>query len=366
MTDYNCGVCSEPWSFYHIHHDAPKWVKNLFIKGLGCECCEGVSPIHTEEFLEETQLNHAKSILFNGEGEHETEAFEALEREARVFDGSQWGEPASKLKWQCASCELKRFIDCEGESFNVDGYWKPFYADRNRSASRDTEHPHFIPGSKLIDKETGKLEVFCDGCWNTCCSGSDCDNPCISGPYGEGLDYYSPGSIHFDPSDAYLWNPYCFECYERCRSHCGCDFFHDEDKHDIDACELATYHDSACEERERHLEWCGEKEQFMEPQFYRGPVIEVETNQGTFFCKAENFFDIWDLPNQEIFSKSEPEERLIARLNAPGFLDCTEWAPLDNEEEIDDWVEDNIQSDCEVYLESLKKEVLGYLAESLS
>ena len=62
---------------------------------------------------------------------------------------------------------------------------------------------------------------------------------------------------------------------------------------------------------------------FMKPQII-GPAayVEIETEEGTFYCPAEDF-DLRDWPNAD--SAHVHRDGYLARLSAPGYTDCTEW-----------------------------------------
>jgi hypothetical protein len=81
---------------------------------------------------------------------------------------------------------------------------------------------------------------------------------------------------------------------------------------------------------------------FMEPQYELGSWVEIENKYGeTRFVPAEYADDLDD------------GERVVtlhmlkwgARLSAPGYLDCTEWAIFDTEAEARQYIQDEFEVD---------------------
>lgn len=83
---------------------------------------------------------------------------------------------------------------------------------------------------------------------------------------------------------------------------------------------------------------------FMKPQVYKGQYFAVETTEGTEFVPSDvigrtvgtaaEAFENYVKGNIE-----DPDECIecksgwLARMNAPGYLDCTEWCAYDSETE---------------------------------
>ena len=82
---------------------------------------------------------------------------------------------------------------------------------------------------------------------------------------------------------------------------------------------------------------------FMKPQIKFAQYFEVETNQGTFIVPADVVDSTMsaapeafaDYVEGEVLGDDpiEVKEGWLARLSAPGYMDCTDWNVFDTEEE---------------------------------
>lgn len=86
--------------------------------------------------------------------------------------------------------------------------------------------------------------------------------------------------------------------------------------------------------------------QFMQPNIYKGRAYIVETTYGTEvvphdlvgdgYTPLMGYLDGTPYEDQELVIK----EGYLARLSAPGYMDCTEWSFHDTEEEALAYLED--------------------------
>lgn len=65
---------------------------------------------------------------------------------------------------------------------------------------------------------------------------------------------------------------------------------------------------------------------FMQPEFYTGRIAIVENKHGETYHVPAGYEDPQDDETVTF------EEGTLARLQAPGYLDATDWTPYDNEE----------------------------------
>jgi len=83
---------------------------------------------------------------------------------------------------------------------------------------------------------------------------------------------------------------------------------------------------------------------FMQPQVYRGLYFKVNTSQGTEIVPSDTIgrtmaVDVSALLNYLQGTPDDPEEMCechdgwLARLSAPGYLDCTDWTAHATESE---------------------------------
>lgn len=95
---------------------------------------------------------------------------------------------------------------------------------------------------------------------------------------------------------------------------------------------------------------------FMQPEVYFGEYFEVEANHGETTIipvdvepAARTNADLADYVEGRI---DEPDETVLrktgwlARMQAPGYLDATEWAAFDSEAEAYDYLDEYYGDDC--------------------
>lgn len=90
---------------------------------------------------------------------------------------------------------------------------------------------------------------------------------------------------------------------------------------------------------------------FMERQIIRDEFVKIETNHGVTFVPIDVVGTLPDPLTQDALSdlaqycEGIPESAEIisgfgARLSAPGYLDCTEWAVFDTEDEAVEYMDE--------------------------
>jgi hypothetical protein len=101
--------------------------------------------------------------------------------------------------------------------------------------------------------------------------------------------------------------------------------------------------------REEFSAWC-DAHQFMKPQVIADDYYSVETLTGTEFVPAHLVYaptvadDMRDYLQGEPADIDEPVTRksgYLARMSAPGFMDCTDWTAHDSEDEAWQYLIDN-------------------------
>jgi len=88
--------------------------------------------------------------------------------------------------------------------------------------------------------------------------------------------------------------------------------------------------------------------QFMQPEIYKDRAYIVETTYGTEVVPWELVGNVKEMHYLEDFLEGTPyegqelviKEGILARLSAPGFLDCTEWSTHDTAEEAMTYLEE--------------------------
>ena len=89
---------------------------------------------------------------------------------------------------------------------------------------------------------------------------------------------------------------------------------------------------------------------YMQPELWKGTVYEEETLEGARYYPDETL----ESPKGEL---EKHENMVLFRLNAPGYLDCTEWTPVLSIEDVEDLMETYGFEDKQVeeFLETAKE-----------
>ena len=85
-----CIVCFEPWSAYEVRHGWETWEKLGFLKGAGCPCCRGVSPVPEEE-EPDLRLEALEVNLLEGDADMSHDMLMNLESQG--WDRPEWKRP---------------------------------------------------------------------------------------------------------------------------------------------------------------------------------------------------------------------------------------------------------------------------------
>jgi hypothetical protein len=95
----------------------------------------------------------------------------------------------------------------------------------------------------------------------------------------------------------------------------------------------------------------------MEPQIVESDWYEVETTAGTWFvpadlCTVDLDEEEPDLSPLQDYVEGRPMHAELrhgfgARLSAPGYMDCTEWAVFDTEDEAQAYLDENYPDEDE-------------------
>lgn len=87
---------------------------------------------------------------------------------------------------------------------------------------------------------------------------------------------------------------------------------------------------------------------FMIPDYEFGNFWEVETPDGTYFLLHYMFTEKEVRENyREVYTVGIRPNMWGARLNAPGYLDCTEWAIFDSKKKAENYIRETFDVDPE-------------------
>lgn len=128
--DICCVVCGEPW--YSDLSDMEQWERDLFRKGSGCPCCQGLANDNWEP--------RTLSDIENGDGD-------PMERIGAHEDhvagrAPRWEKPAPTTLWECDGCGVRSARDANGELiYDMHSkaklrqwYHRPWYEDHTPGA----------------------------------------------------------------------------------------------------------------------------------------------------------------------------------------------------------------------------------------
>lgn len=191
-TDIYCRVCSETWDTHYLRTESPPWVRDLVIKGAGCESCEGIAPanVTTREQALAIEEKGLRSIV--GADFDSGEEIEAL-----YAKRPKWKRPEDKLVWACSDCDACLYIDLdwrEGDGSYVYGRKLPQSRSYGYGETweRVSEALYDVTGA-----ESGASR--CESCAreHTC---GDCGAECPDGNFT-------------DPRNPYRGQGLCEDCY---------------------------------------------------------------------------------------------------------------------------------------------------------
>lgn len=189
MSDLLCQVCGEPWDSYHLRHDAPPWVRPLFLAGAGCESCEGRAREGASEGLRVHAAFH--NTIITPDDDCATPPDLSAPR-------PEWKRPSDERAWACNDCGIAVYRDQdwrEGSEFayQVRGA-ESFHAERILGVERcDT----FASLSDAID-QISLDGTHCRVCLVRC-GGAGC------------MTLISSDDAHPDPND--YTTALCEECH---------------------------------------------------------------------------------------------------------------------------------------------------------
>lgn len=75
---------------------------------------------------------------------------------------------------------------------------------------------------------------------------------------------------------------------------------------------------------------------FMKPQLNYGRYYIGDSNDGYFICWWDEIEDIRKIHKITLLTK---HTGLCARLSASGYMDCTDWTPINSEQDVEDFME---------------------------
>lgn len=215
MADVKCAICGEPWNYYGaLHGDMAAWEYELFRKGAGCPCCQGVSERNKDDML----LEHFSSIVFGG-----TDDPDSFDRLFDIDDSNvpKWEKPEPKKHWTCDKCGVSVVtsndapLDGNKVSTNKDylewyggdkiyyqyGHGPYEYGYVAKDGPYDTDDYYELDGKK-----------YCPGCTTIC---EQCDNVIFTNT--DGMDTYDVGYSFSNPDNPF-YHPVCLNCYFRMTS----------------------------------------------------------------------------------------------------------------------------------------------------
>jgi len=212
MADVKCAVCREPWDYWGARHGDMKWWEfDLFRKGAGCPCCQGVRP-NGEDHMED----HLKSVVFGGVDE--PDLFERLYDADLGVEAPEWKEPEPKKLWTCDGCGVSAIISNEapydGAKISDNDIWlewhggsKVHYSCGGRPynyGSVATDDPDREPPYELEGKS------YCPGCASGC---AKCGETLLTAGHFIFCDIYDAGNPFPNPDNPFRGS-LCLDCYE--------------------------------------------------------------------------------------------------------------------------------------------------------
>ena len=164
MSDIRCAVCGEAWDTYHLRHDAPAWVRPLFMSGAGCEACEGVPPDSQADDRDATAILTHIADRVTSPDDDDVDAGTGIDLSPRMRP--KWSRPADVQAWDCDSCSVRVMRDQDER----DGHPAAFYVERMKSTL--TYHEDRVLGIHKAGE--GRFSSLTEALDTISSNGSDC------------------------------------------------------------------------------------------------------------------------------------------------------------------------------------------------
>jgi len=224
--DIRCVVCGEPWDAWGVNHgDMAAWETDLFRKGSGCPCCEGVKP---ERAFEPKSIDD----LENGDGDP-MERIVAFNN-AQAGNVPKWEAPKPEVLHTCDGCGVQLVHDLAAEVYNGRER-KPVHVLSYSSPRSYHSYLHVdendLEGHEWRPWGAGRPCV-CPACTDSChhCGAVVSSAVQWSDVYDVGYCMQRPGYYNGDVICEGCYEQYCSEC-ESPQDDCTC---HDDDDDDDD------------------------------------------------------------------------------------------------------------------------------------
>lgn len=241
MADVKCAVCGEPYDVHHGEADMTKWEYELFKKGAGCPCCEGIATGDAGD----RELETLRGLVMDGGDDDETNY--ALSKRLGVM--ADTGEPAPRPEWKrpepivhetCAGCGL-RIVTNPDDGQKVydtaqikrDYYSAAYYEVHGYEFMRDAERDCTESFVSVDPDNKDDTDVYCPACIEVCANGN-CQHMIFRRSELEPGDTYAPGQSFPDPQDEYHGGAVCIDCYEQLSAEDEEEDEDDEDDEDSD------------------------------------------------------------------------------------------------------------------------------------
>jgi hypothetical protein len=95
---------------------------------------------------------------------------------------------------------------------------------------------------------------------------------------------------------------------------------------------------------------------FLKPEIFEDSYFEVETNTGTEIVPCSvcgvyvgvNPYKLKDYLSGQPYDDDyvRPKHGWVARMSAPGYLDCTDWVAFNSKEDAEDYLDDQYGEDA--------------------
>lgn len=185
--DVRCVVCGEPWDSYGVRNgDMLRWEADLFKKGAGCPCCEGVKPEGMTENDEDDLL--FDRMVMNPDEDGDLDLIDTVINRTRPV----WERPEPEVLKTCKGCDARLVRNPDDDSIEAEG-------------GSSNQYGYDISDPSNWCEVSGNS--YCNNCQTIC---MDCNNTVVTnddeiGPYDEGWCHH--GGVYGNQHR-------CRECYD--------------------------------------------------------------------------------------------------------------------------------------------------------
>jgi hypothetical protein len=103
---------------------------------------------------------------------------------------------------------------------------------------------------------------------------------------------------------------------------------------------MPTEQETTMTKHEREQALAALAQEFLEPEFYEGPWVEIDSVHGSVHWPDDGYSadEYRSFSDDPIAAVTRHRHGVLCRLSAPGYLDCTEWSAFKTRVEAEEFL----------------------------